>query len=107
MQEKPKVVLTNTNVHPAGIPKVVIAGVPKVCTPGKDSFSLPKIVPAIDRPFMAGIPEVVIAGEAYTKDQNPQNFSSFGKLQGLKSANVWSMVQDKNGNLWIATTDGE
>ena len=82
---KPKVVLTETNVHPAGIPRVVTAGVPKVCTPGQDSFSLPKTVPAIDSPFMAGIPEVVIAKEAYSKDQNPQNFSSFGKLQGLKS----------------------
>ena len=85
---KPKVVLTNTNVHPAGIPKVVIAGIPKVCTPGQDSFSLPKTVPAIDSPFIAGIPEVVIAKEAYTKEQNPQNFSSFGKLQGLKGRSM-------------------
>src|SRR6185503_4285845 len=85
---KPKVVLTNTNVHPAGIPKVVTAGVPRVCTPGQDSFSLPKTVPAIDSPFLAGIPEVVIAKEPYTKDQNPYNFSSFSKLQGLRSAAV-------------------
>ena len=100
---KPKVVLTNTNVHPAGIPRVVKAGVPRVCTPGQDGFSLPKTVPAIDSPFMAGIPEVVIAKEAYTKDQNPQNFSSFGKLQGLKSGNISCLLEDKSGNLWIGT----
>ena len=90
-------------MHPAGVPRVVVAGVPKVCTPGQDSFSLPKTVPAIDSPFTAGIPEVVTAGEASTKDHNPQNFSSFGKLQGLKGINIWDMVQDKNGNLWITT----
>src|SRR6266496_1840929 len=64
---KPKVVFTNTNVHPAGIPRVVKAGIPKICTPGKDSFSLPKTVPAIDSPFIAGFPQVVIATETHTK----------------------------------------
>ena len=103
---KPKVVLTNTNVHPAGIPKVVTAGVPKVCTPGQDGYSLPKIVPAIDSPFLAGIPEVVIAKEAYTKDQNPQNFSSFGKLQGLKHSTITCLLEDKSGNLWFGTPGG-
>ncbi len=103
---KPKVVVTNTNVHPAGIPRVVIAGTPRVCTPGQDSFSLPKRVPAIDSPFMAGIPEVVIAKEAYTKEQNPQNFSSFGKLQGLKSNYIICLLEDKSGNLWIGTNGG-
>src|SRR4051812_19960122 len=43
---KPKIVLINTNVHPAATPKVVIAGAPKVCIPGQDSFSLPQTVPA-------------------------------------------------------------
>src|SRR6266542_35521 len=92
---KPKVALTNTNVHPAGIPRVVIAGVPRVCTPGQDSFSLPKTVLAVDSPFMAGIPEVV-----NTRDQPPsQNFSSFRKLQGLKSDVIGCLIEDKRGNL--------
>ncbi len=96
---KPKVALTNTNVHPAGIPRVVIAGVPRVCTPGQDSFSLPKTVLAVDSPFMAGIPEVV-----NTRDQPPsQNFSSFGKLQGLKSDVIGCLLEDKRGNLWFGT----
>ena len=97
---KPEVVLTSTNVHPAGIPRVVIAGKPKVCTPGQDSFSLPKTVPAIDNPFLAGIPEV---GEAYTKEQNPQDLSSFVKLRGLKGDVIHSLLEDKSGNLWINT----
>jgi len=103
---KPKVVLTNTNVHPVGIPKIVISGKPRIVTPGQDTFSLPKIVPAIDSPFVAGIPEVVIAKDPYTKDQNPQNFSSFSKLQGLKHSNIRCMLQDKSGNIWFGTDGG-
>src|SRR5437764_58534 len=33
-----RIVPTNTNIHPAGIPKVVLAGMPRVCTPGQDTF---------------------------------------------------------------------
>jgi ligand-binding sensor domain-containing protein/signal transduction histidine kinase len=96
-----KVVTWNTNVHPAGIPKIVEAGIPKISTPGQGNYTLPKILPAIDSPIIAGIPEVVIAKEAYTKDQNPQNFSSFNKLQGLKQPDVSCILQDRNGNLWF------
>ena len=102
----PRVVLINSNVHPAGIPRVVIAGVPRVCTPGQDSFSLPITVPAIDSPFTAGIPEVVIAKEGYTKEQNPQNFVSFSKPQGLRDARVACLQEDRSGNLWIGTFGG-
>jgi hypothetical protein len=90
---KPKVILTNTNVHPAGIPRVVIAAGPKgYARPVRIAFPSPKQFPLLTTPIMAGIPEVVNGREAYTKDQNPQNFRSFGKLQGLKGANVWDMV---------------
>jgi ligand-binding sensor domain-containing protein/signal transduction histidine kinase len=102
----PKVVLTNTNIHPAGKPKIVIAGTPRVCTPGQDTFLLAKTVPAIDSPFVAGIPEVVIAKDAYTRDQNPENFSSLSKLQGLKHHNINCMLEDKSGNLWFGTWGG-
>ncbi len=103
---KPQVVLTNTNVFPAGIPKVVLAGKPEIFTPGLDSFLLPKTVPAIDSPYVAGIPEMVLAKDAYIKDNNPQNFSSFTKLQGLKANNIFCIMQDNNGNLWFGTGGG-
>jgi len=102
----PKVVLTNTNIHLAGNPKIVNAGTPRICTPGQDTFLIPKTVPAIDSPFVAGIPEVVIAKDAYIRDQNPENFSSFSKLQGLKHATINCMLQDKSGNLWFGTYGG-
>ena len=103
---KPKVVITNTNEHLAITTNFQKAGNPRVCTPGKDTFLLPKIVPAIDSPFVAGTPEIVIAKDAYTKDQNPHNFSSFKKLQGLKSGNINCLLQDKTGNLWLGTDAG-
>ncbi len=102
----PKFVLTNTNIHPIGKPKIILSGTPRVCTPGQDTFLLPKTVPAIDSSFVGGIPEVVIAKDAYVKDQNPEGFSSFSKLQGLKHDVIGCMLQDKSGNLWFGTDAG-
>ncbi|PKP44835.1 MAG: hypothetical protein CVT95_10545, partial [Bacteroidetes bacterium HGW-Bacteroidetes-12] len=102
----PKVVPTNTNIHLAGKPKIVLDGKARVITPGQDTFLLPKTVPVIDSPFVAGIPEVVIAKDAYVKDQNPEGFSSFSKLQGLKHDVIGCMLQDKSGNLWFGTSGG-
>ncbi len=97
---------SNTNIHLAGISKIVLAGRPKVNTPGQDSFSLPKTVPALDSPFFAAMPEIVIAKDAHIKDQNPQNFSLLSKLQGLINDFVTCLMEDRNGNLWIGTSVG-
>ena len=102
----PKVTATSTNVHIAGEPTVVTAGKPRICTPGQDTFLLPKVVTAIDSPFVAGIPQIVTAKDAAIKDQNPENFSSFGKLQGLKGSVIRCLLRDKSGNLWFGTDGG-
>jgi serine phosphatase RsbU (regulator of sigma subunit)/streptogramin lyase len=102
----PKVIPTNTNIVLEGKPKIVLEGKTRVITPGQDTFLLPKIMPAIDSPFLAGIPEVTIAKDAYVKDQNPDCFSSFSKLQGLKHDVIRCMLQDKSGNLWFGTFGG-
>ncbi len=103
---QPKFALTNTNIHPAGIPTVIMAGTPRICTPGQDTFLLPKTVPAIDSTFVAGVPETVIAKDMANKDQNPQNFSTYGKLQGLKHGTIRCILEDKSGNLWFGTDGG-
>jgi ligand-binding sensor domain-containing protein/class 3 adenylate cyclase len=105
---KPKVVPTNINVHPAGVGKVIVLDETKLrkIVPGTDTFALPKTVPAIDSPFVAGISEVVVAKDPYIRDQNPQNFSSFSKLQGLKHDAISCMMQDQKGNLWFGTLGG-
>jgi ligand-binding sensor domain-containing protein/serine phosphatase RsbU (regulator of sigma subunit) len=97
---------TNTNVHISGNPKSVLAGIPRICAPGQDTFLLPKTVTAIDNPFVAGIPEEVLAKEPYIKDQNSQNFSTFNKLQGLRHNMIHCSLQDKIGNIWFGT-EGE
>jgi ligand-binding sensor domain-containing protein/serine phosphatase RsbU (regulator of sigma subunit) len=103
---KPMVIPTNTNIHLAGKPTILNTGTPRVCTPGKDTFLLPKVIPVIDSPFLAGIPEVILVKEAFVKDQNSQNFSSYGKLQGLKHQKIHCIIQDKCGNLWFGTAGG-
>ncbi|MEI6433961.1 MAG: two-component regulator propeller domain-containing protein [Bacteroidota bacterium] len=103
---KPVVVPANANMVRAETPEVVIAGPPEIFTPGQDSMFLQKTAPAIDKPFAAVIPEMVLVKDAYIKDNNPMNFSSFTKLQGLKNNNILCIIQDKLGNLWFGTGGG-
>ena len=102
----PEIVQTNINIHTAGHPSPKKAGSPVVCIPGHNSFSLPKTIPAIKFPVVAGTPEVVAVKEAHFMENNSQNFSSFGKLQGMKTNTVYCITQDDNGNLWLGTAGG-
>ena len=107
--EQPKVIPTYTNIHIAGKPEIILAGTPRIITPGTDTFPLPKTIiinPDSLISVTAGIPEVVIAKDAYIKDNNPQNFSSFSKLQGLRHDVIGCMLQDQSGNLWFGTSGG-
>ncbi|RLD56383.1 MAG: hypothetical protein DRJ05_11405, partial [Bacteroidetes bacterium] len=104
--ENPKVVPANTNIFLAKEPKTVLAGSTGINIPGQGSFLVPQRVLAIDSPFIAGIPKVNIAKDPYIKDQNPHNFSAFGKLQGLKHGDVNCLFEDKSGNIWIGTNGG-
>ena len=99
----PKQIFNNTNIHAAGIPEVVKAGKSAPCIPGENGYSLPHDTAIIEAPYAAGIPEVILAQKAYARDQNPQGFSSFGKLQGMKNAEIICMLEDKAGNLWFGT----
>lgn len=102
----PKVVPLNMNIFPSGVPKTKIAGIPTICTPGEDTFLMPKIIPVIATRIIAGIPKNIIAKDAHSKDQNPQNFSCFGKLQGLNSEIITKFLEDNIGNIWFCTYGG-
>jgi ligand-binding sensor domain-containing protein/serine phosphatase RsbU (regulator of sigma subunit) len=102
----PKVNPTNLNVHTAGQPKIIVAGLSKINTPGTDTFLLPKTRITKGKTKPAGIPEVTIAKDAGAKDVNPANFSFYKTLQGLKNNNIRCMLQDKTGNLWLGTDGG-
>ena len=103
---KPNIVYTNTNEFLAGQPTIILAGNPRINTPGQDTFLIPKTVPAIDKPFIGGMPIVETAKDAYIKDQNPQNFSTFGKHQGLNYNSIHCQLQDISGNIWFCTYGG-
>jgi ligand-binding sensor domain-containing protein/serine phosphatase RsbU (regulator of sigma subunit) len=76
-------------------------------TPDKMERAQPANVYRVkDSVFVAGHPEMVVVKDAYTKDVNPANFSSFNKLQGLKHGNVNCIAEDKHGNLWFGTDGG-
>ena len=99
-------VQTNTNIHVVGQPKINKAGKPKIIFLGKDSFNIPTKITATHHLSDAGLPEVVLAKDAYTKDQNSQNFSSFSKLQGLTHTNITFLYEDNLGNIWLGTGGG-
>ena len=103
---KPIVAYSGTNEGEIGKPLIIEADIPRFITPGQDTFLIPRAVPAIKNPFMAGIPEVEIVKDAYIKDQNPQNFSTLSKLQGIKYSSVNCQLQDKSGNIWFCTYGG-
>lgn len=106
MAGRPLTVLANTNIHPQRSAKIVPAMLPFVTSPGTDTFLFPEKIQVKDSCFIAGVPETIIAKEAYTRDQNSQNFSSYGKLQGLKHSVVNCMLQDGFGNIWMGTAGG-
>ncbi len=102
----PKVINTNLNVHPVGNPKVNLAGNPKIITPGTDTFSLPKVVPAIDSPFVAKQPKAIPALPFRMKDAATCNMQYLDVDQGMNSSYVFSILEDKSGNLWFGTYGG-
>jgi len=90
----------------AGSPQKLEVLSPVVNTPGEKGLSLPSSVKANVNPVICQPPEVVLVKDAYSRMINPGNFSSYSKLQGLRHDQVRGLIQDKSGNLWLATDDG-
>jgi hypothetical protein len=106
LKDKPIITFTNLNENFAGKPKIVKAENPQINISGSGSFNYPKTFRANPDSVLAGVPVIVIAKDAYIKEQNPENFSIYSKLQGLKHDAVSCLVQDNNGNIWIGTDGG-
>jgi ligand-binding sensor domain-containing protein/class 3 adenylate cyclase len=103
---EPEYKSTGLEVYSASNPELIEAGVPKICTPGLDSLKKPIFTSSAGRKIKCGLPELMVAKDPYIKDQNPANFSTFTKLQGLQNNAVSCMLQDKSGNLWFGTLGG-
>jgi hypothetical protein len=106
LKDKPIITFTNLNENFAGKPKIVKAENPQINIPGSGVISYPKTYKANPDSILAGVPEIVVAKDAYIKEQNPENFSIYSKLQGLKYDAVRYLMQDNNGNIWIGTDGG-
>jgi hypothetical protein len=73
-------------VFPAKAKSIIQARDPIAIVPGKGSFISPRIVTAIDSPFVAGAPEIVTLKDFYIKENNPGAFSSINSYAGIKTA---------------------
>jgi two-component system, sensor histidine kinase ChiS len=104
----PKAIPTDLNVFPAGQPQSIPVNEITLIKnrPGSGNFANPKSFTAQSIKVPVGIPEVVLAKDRGSKDQNPFNFSSFGKLQGLKHNVINCITQDSKGNLWFGSYGG-
>jgi ligand-binding sensor domain-containing protein/putative methionine-R-sulfoxide reductase with GAF domain len=49
---------------------------------------------------------IFLLGGQVCLSQSRYNFFTIGLENGLSSSNIWSINQDKNGFIWIATTNG-
>lgn len=104
--KKSKELLVNSIIKKALSPGDDFIIKPKVITPGTNGLKLPAKIEVTENPLLCKAPDVVVAKDAYVKDINPYNFSSFSKLQGLRHDQIRSMTQDNLGNLWLGTDDG-
>ncbi len=94
------------NIFPAGDSQVLKMKKPVINTPGQNGLDIPREIPVTDLRQLCKAPATVLARDAYSKEINPQNFSSFSKLQGLRHDQVRSIAQDKTGKIWLGTDDG-
>ncbi|MDH5397694.1 MAG: ATP-binding protein [Cyclobacteriaceae bacterium] len=88
-----------------GNPIVVPAGIPRIFTPGQEEWPMPPTEPAKSTTVEMGKPVILIAKDASVNDQNTFNFSYFNELQGLHNA-IRDVIEDRAGNLWMATWGG-
>ena len=104
--KKSKELLVNSIIKKALSPGDDFIIKPKVIIPGTNGLKLPAKIEVTENPLLCKAPDVVVAKDAYVKDINPYNFSSFSKLQGLRHDQIRSMIQVNLGNLWLGTDDG-
>ncbi len=95
------VVPTNTNVTPAGEPRVIA-----ISETDLGEQEPPRILSPVITRKPAGRPEAIIAKDAVGKDHNSHNFTCFKRLQGLKNDFIYSVAEDHDGNIWTGVSEG-
>lgn len=109
----PEVIPVHKKIDRVVYPAKVVARAPEFCTPGEDSFLLPKRRSAIENEFITGDPEtatLMLRPETGGHFPGPLRFRSFDKYYVLDKLNVSypvnCMIEDKAGMLWFGTFKG-
>jgi two-component system, sensor histidine kinase ChiS len=104
-RQAPNIIAGRTNVFPAPLPAAITIEehLLRKIQPGQGQYSKPRTFKAEPLVVKVGVPAVVVAKERVSKDQNPYNFSTLGKLQGLPHSVITAVTEDQRGNLWIGT----
>jgi two-component system sensor histidine kinase ChiS len=98
---KPVIIPTKSNARPMAAPRYISAKREVV----DKSFLKKDYILASGTKMPISWPEWRPA-EAVFKDENPYMFTYLDGEQGLSSDLVYDIVEDKNGNIWIATFSG-
>jgi len=102
----PKILSVNDSKPSFTKPKIVQAAKSRVCTPGKDTFNMPRTILATGQTEIASTPDVILAKEPQFKDPNPKSFVSYNVQQGLNFGSMLCQTQDRSGNLWFGDFNG-
>ncbi len=102
---KPVIDPTNINVVVAGTPQYyALPDDLKGVTPGTDTFSMPKAVPANGKQQKFSQLNPVIASAPRYKDASICNIKYLDVDQGLISSTIKAIIRDRNGNIWFGST---
>jgi ligand-binding sensor domain-containing protein/serine phosphatase RsbU (regulator of sigma subunit) len=104
----PKVFSAVSNIQPAQFPVTIKVDkrFSDKQSADKDEFAVLQTQVHKGKITKSKEPVIVKVKDPYIKDNNPNSFSSFSKLQGLKHDIIRCHLQDSKGNLWLATYGG-
>lgn len=107
LREKPHIILTNTNVRPAGNPKVIsVEQELQKITPGENRIRLPDTLPAMKTTAPARPSKPITAAPLEMRDNAIANIQYLAVEEGLSDYYIWSLLEDHRGNLWIGDRYG-
>ena len=98
---EPEILHLKANIFPAIPARTIAARSPEIFLASGKNVEAPKVFPAISNRIVAGQPEVILIKEPLIKENNPESFSLINAIHGLHSNEISSLLQDKDGNLWI------
>jgi ligand-binding sensor domain-containing protein/signal transduction histidine kinase len=98
---KPEIIQLKSNVFPAKVSSTISAGSPQLVLKNGSRFESPHVIPAVNNPYAAGPPAITPLEAPYFRENNSGSFSAIKAMHGLNSNEISSLIQDKNGNLWI------